>query len=153
MSRSSRQSVCSPCDSPVAQRRRNNSDIHDKDALPIELYREARNGAVARFHEQQQRQRQQRAAEDDSDDDHDVQVAVSPLPNEKPPTLLDRMRMEKNRVVQRCLIACRLAEPSRDVFFRQKKQDFADAIEVLHETRRNIQKLTAQVQSESCFLM
>lgn len=152
MQRSARQSVRSPCDSPVARRR--SSDPHDKDTLPIELYREARNSAVARFREQQQRQRQQKAEsrDDNSDDDDDVRVAVSPLPSDKPPTLIDRIRMEKNRVVQRCLVACRLAEPSRDVFFRQKKQDFADAIEVLHETRRNIQKLTAQVQSESLVL-
>lgn len=117
-------------------------------SLPDELYRQSRNNSIARSNEQQ-RQRRKKAGEDEDArraEDGDV---VTQAPPEKSLSLLDRMRVEKNRAVQRWLVALRLAEPSHDLIFKQKKKDFADGIDALRGTKRTVQRLTAQVLGES----
>lgn len=156
-----RKSVHTPRSSLAVQQARNANTRQSQrtDDVPIELYQEARNEALVRYknerkQEQQRRpqheQERRRKIEKDDDDEldaGDLDSADSPPQPKKAPTLLERIRMEKNRVVQRCLVACRLAEPSRDVFFKQKKQEYVDAIELLKDTKRDVQELAAQVQS------
>jgi hypothetical protein len=50
-------------------------------------------------------------------------------------SLGERIRGRKNRVVQRVLVACRLAEPSRDLTFRQVETNNRTAIEQLSTLR------------------
>jgi hypothetical protein len=50
----------------------------------------------------------------------------------------DRVRDRKNRVVQRVLVCCRLAEASQDRFFEKKKQDNGDAIKRLRAVRKAV---------------
>ncbi|KAF1335320.1 hypothetical protein FI667_g1313, partial [Globisporangium splendens] len=136
MQRSMRQSVRAP---QFSMQQREQQDV-----LPMELYRNARSGAIER-HSQRQQQRSSR------DELHETKVTEE---DEDPPSprnqarvrLIERMRTEKNRVVQRCLVACRLTEPSRDLLFNQKKKDFAAAIERLQTTKQTIQQFTIQVQ-------
>lgn len=120
-------------------------------AFPDELYRKSQQGRVTRFHEQRHHQQQQQLQRSEGVGD----IADTPdrpdnntLPQapEKPLSLIDRIRVEKNRAVQRWLVALRLAEaPPRDLVFKQQKKDFADAIEALRDTKRDILRLTDQV--------
>lgn len=117
------------------------------DVLPMELYRNARSEAIARHSQRQQQQGQRQQREEQEIDIEDNMDAV---PRQgKEPSLMDRIRMEKNRVVQRCLVACRLAEPSKDMFFKQKKSDFAAEIERLQVSKQTIQQFSSHVQSKS----
>ncbi|RLN20587.1 hypothetical protein BBJ28_00018110 [Nothophytophthora sp. Chile5] len=53
-------------------------------------------------------------------------------------SLAERVRGRKNRLVQRVLVVCRLAEPSRDLAFKQKQTDSSAAIEQLKAIRNGL---------------
>lgn len=62
----------------------------------------------------------------------------------------DRVRDRKNRVVQRVLVCCRLAEASQDRFFEKKKQDNRDAIKRLRAVRKAVAAHAQRVVGTHC---
>lgn len=53
-------------------------------------------------------------------------------------SLVQRIQSRKNRFIQRVLVACRLADPSRDLAFKQAQASNHTAIETLTTIRRSL---------------
>lgn len=59
--------------------------------------------------------------------------------------LMDRIRDQKNRTVQRLLVALHLAKPSVDLQYKQRQQELACDIERLQASRQLIQDYVDQI--------
>jgi hypothetical protein len=54
-------------------------------------------------------------------------------------TLLQRVMGGKNRLVQRVLVKCKLADASKDVYYSTKQSEYDQAIQVLVDTKEVIE--------------
>lgn len=71
-----------------------------------------------------------------------------PASNKK---LLDRIRDQKNRTVQRLLVALHLAKPSMDLQYKQRQQELVCDIERLQASRQLIQDYVDQIVRKWAF--
>lgn len=94
--------------------------------------------------------------QDQRDSHTDAAEAAAALPladmNEERPhcpannkKLIDRIRDQKNRTVQRLLVALHLAKPSMDLQYKQRQQELATNIERLRASRQLIQDYVDQI--------